>query len=64
MWNPRLQALARLEVLAERMAGRNQDLSQAEAEELADRFIREMIEEMVEAGKLRADRSQLGQESG
>jgi uncharacterized protein (DUF305 family) len=44
MWNPRLQALARLEVLAERMAGRNQDLSQAEAEELADRFIREMIE--------------------
>ena len=44
--------LARLEALAERVGRRNRDLSQAEVEELADRFTREVIEEMIEAGKI------------
>ena len=52
----RRQALARLEALAERVGARNQDLSLKEAEELADRFTREVIEEMIEEGKLSYDR--------
>ena len=53
----RRQALARLEALAERVGARNQDLSLKEAEELADRFTREVIEEMIEEGKLSYERS-------
>jgi prevent-host-death family protein len=44
----RQAVLDRLEALAERVGVRNQDLTQEAAEELADRFSREMIEEMIE----------------
>ena len=49
-------ALARLEALAERVGRRNQDLSQEEAEELADRFTREVIGEMIAEGKIKYER--------
>jgi len=49
----RQKALERLEALAERVGARNQDLTQEEADELADRFSREVIEEMIDEGKVR-----------
>ena len=49
----RRQALERLETLAQQVAARNQDLSLEDADDLADRFGREVIEGMAEQGKIR-----------
>ncbi len=48
----RQDALKRLEILAQQMHSRNRDLTQEQADEMADRFSREVIEEMVEEGKI------------
>ncbi len=48
----RREALERLEALAERGGARNQDLTQEAADALADRFSREVIEEMIGEGKV------------
>ncbi len=49
----RQEALRRLEALADRVADRNRDLDEAEAEALADRLVRETTEEMIRAGRVR-----------
>ena len=49
----RRQALAKLEKLRQRVSGRNQDLTPEQAEALADRFIREVVADMVKEGKIR-----------
>ena len=48
----RKELLAQLETLAAEVQKRNRDLSEEEAEQLADRFTRETIEEMVDEGKI------------
>jgi PHD/YefM family antitoxin component YafN of YafNO toxin-antitoxin module len=48
----RRRALAKLEKLREKVRSRNIDLSDEEAEALANRFTREVVEEMVEEGKI------------
>jgi len=48
----RQEALARLEALAGQVSARNPDLTQEQADALADRFGREVIEEMVLEGKV------------
>ena len=48
----RKEALAQLESLRERVSARNQDLNEEQAMELADRFVREVIDDMVEDGKI------------
>ena len=48
----RMEALARLEDLGERIRARNRDLSKRQADSLADRFAREVVEEMAEEGKI------------
>lgn len=52
----RRQLLAQLEELAAQVQARNQDLTAEAADELADRFSREVIEEMVEEGKINYQR--------
>ena len=49
----RKQALAQLEKLREQIQARNQDLTEEQAFDLADRFAREVAEEMVEEGKIK-----------
>jgi prevent-host-death family protein len=49
----RQAALDELERLAEKLRSRNRDLTGAEADEIADRFTREVIEEMVAEGKVK-----------
>jgi prevent-host-death family protein len=49
----RRQALEQLRSLRDRVLARNQDLDPEEADALADRFSREIVEEMVENGKIR-----------
>lgn len=49
----RREALERLEALAARVGTRNQDLTPEEAEALADRFSREVIQELISEGKVR-----------
>ncbi len=49
----RRQALAKLEKLRDKVRSRNQDLSDQEAETLAQRFTGEVIAEMVKTGKIR-----------
>jgi hypothetical protein len=49
--------LARLEALAKSIQDKNQDLSEDEAAALADRFTREVIEEMIDEGKINYDKS-------
>ncbi len=49
----RRQALAKLEALRNRVRAHNQDLNVPEADVLANRFTREVIEELVKEGKLR-----------
>ncbi len=49
----RQQALADLRALQKRVGERNSDLTPERAEALADRFIREVVEEMFAEGKLR-----------
>ena len=53
----RRELLAQLEELATRVQARNQDLTPKAAEELADRFTREVIAEMVAEGKLNYQRN-------
>lgn len=48
----RQAALARLEALAQRQGSKNQDLGQAEAEALAERFSRETFADMVAEGRV------------
>ena len=49
----RKQALAELEKLREQVRARSQDLTEEQATELADRLTREVVEEMVEEGKVK-----------
>ena len=49
-------ALARLEALAETIQARNQDLSEEEADALADQFTREVVEEMIAEGQIKYKR--------
>jgi hypothetical protein len=51
----RQQALDELQKLADEVRSRNRDLSAAEATALADRFFREVIEEMSAEGKIEYD---------
>jgi prevent-host-death family protein len=48
----RRQVLAQLEDLAQRVAARNQDLTAAAAQELADRFMREAVDDLIHEGKV------------
>ena len=50
--NRRQQALAELQELADSIQRKNQDLTEAESEELADRFSRDVIEEMMADGTM------------
>ncbi len=52
----RKEALSQLESLAARIQERNQDLTAEDADALADRFTREVIEEMVDEGKIQYQR--------
>ena len=49
----RQEALAKLEKLREKVRARNQDFSGEEADALADRFSREIIEDMAREGKIK-----------
>lgn len=49
----RREALAKLEKLREKVRARNQDLTGQEADALADRFSREVIEDMAKEGKIK-----------
>jgi hypothetical protein len=49
----RRMILAKIEALAATIHSRNQDLSEEEADAIADRFAREVIEEMVGEGKIK-----------
>lgn len=49
----REEALRRLEGLVETVQAQNQDLTSEKADALADRFSREVIEEMIEEGKIK-----------
>lgn len=51
----RREALAALKRLREKVRARNQDLSDEEAGALADRFSREIIEDMVQEGEIRSE---------
>ncbi len=51
----RRQALDDLQQLARRVAAKNQDLSVSAGETLADRFTRDVIEEMIAEGKVKYD---------
>lgn len=53
--NRRQRALDELQELADAIQTRNRDLSETEAEELADRFSREVIGEMIAEGKIKYD---------
>ena len=48
----RREALSELECLREKVRARNQDLDEAQAAALADRFSREVIEDMVREKKV------------
>lgn len=52
----RRQLLVQLKELAAQIQARNQDLTARSANELADRFSREVIEEMVKEGKINYQR--------
>jgi len=49
----RRRALAELQALADSIQSRNQDLSEAEAEEIAQRFSRDVVEEMMDEGRIK-----------
>lgn len=49
----RREALAKLERLRDKVRGRSQDLSQEQADALADRFSRDIIEDMAKEGKIK-----------
>jgi prevent-host-death family protein len=48
----RRKAVAEIEALVERVRARNKDLTEAQAIELADRVVRETVENMVADGKV------------
>lgn len=48
----REQVLAQMETLAATVQARNQDLSPTEAEATADRFVREVVREMIADGQI------------
>jgi PHD/YefM family antitoxin component YafN of YafNO toxin-antitoxin module len=52
----REQALAEVRALRKEVRARNQDLTDEEAWELADRFVHEVVEDMAKEGKLRFER--------
>jgi prevent-host-death family protein len=54
----RRDALDRLRKLQSEVSNRNQDLTEAQALELADRFVREVIDEMAAEGKITFERDQ------
>ena len=49
----RARVLAQLEGLRKRVQARNEDLSENDADDLADRFAREAVEDLVAEGKVR-----------
>ena len=49
----RRKALERLRALRDKVQARNKDLTDEEADALADRFAHEVIEDMVNEGKIR-----------
>lgn len=49
----RQEALDQLKALRKEVGARNQDLTEEQAMELATRFVREVVEEMYDEGKLR-----------
>jgi prevent-host-death family protein len=52
----RKEALERLRTLRESVRERNQDLTEEQAMEIADRFTREVIDEMAAEGKIKFER--------
>jgi len=52
----RKDILAEMRALQAEVSARNKDLTLEQAEELADRFVREVVEEMVAEGKIRFER--------
>ncbi len=54
----RADALRQLEALRAEVRARNQDLTQEQAEELANRFSRDLIDDMAAAGKISFERDQ------
>jgi prevent-host-death family protein len=48
----RQDALAQLEHLRQQVGARNRDLTEAQALALADRFVREVVDDMVEEGAI------------
>ena len=53
--NRRQRALEELQELADSIRSRNQDLSETETDELADRLSRDVIDEMIVDGKINYD---------
>ncbi len=49
----RRDALSKLEKLRDRVRARNQDLSGEQADALADRFSREIVEDMAKEGRIK-----------
>ncbi len=49
----RQEALAQLERLREKVRARNEDLSEEAAASLADRFTREVVEDMAKEGRIK-----------
>jgi prevent-host-death family protein len=49
----RREALAKLQRLRDEVSQRNRDLTPEEADALADRFVRDVIDDMVREGKIR-----------
>jgi prevent-host-death family protein len=50
-------ALARLEQLREEVSARNQDLTEEQAEELADKLVRDTVARMIREGKIKYEGS-------
>jgi len=48
----RQRALAEMEALRERVRAQNQDLNDEQADYLADRFVREVVQDMIAEGKI------------
>ena len=53
--NRRQRALEELQKLADSIQSRDQDLSETETDELADRLSRDVIDEMIADGKVKYD---------
>jgi prevent-host-death family protein len=53
----RQEILTEMREIQARVSARNQDLTPEQAEELADRYVREVVEDMVKEGKIRVERN-------